>query len=74
MIVHSCRYSSQPYVTIFCTQQEHYVWSQPTGLPDGVYMADPYEPEILADLLVTGPLYTFDESKVTCPECLGAAP
>jgi hypothetical protein len=60
--IHYCGYASQPDIQIFCTG----AWDTPawgseaetaTGIPE-VYFGD------------GGPLYTFSEALVTCPECL----
>lgn len=50
-----------------CTGLHHYVGFQPSGMPAGVHMADPAEEG------QPPPLYTFDETKATCPKCLAAS-
>lgn len=64
--VHACHYSSQPYVTILCTQQEHYVYAQPPGLPPSVYRADWSKGAEVSDAT---PLYSFNDANVTCEAC-----
>lgn len=69
--VHACHYTSQPYMTVLCTQQEHYVYAQPPDLPESVHRADwSRDKPVSADT----PLYTFDDAKVNCPACLAKLP
>lgn len=65
--VHACHYSSQPYVTILCQNQDYYVYTQPENMPEGVYRADWSKGKPFTDKT---PLYTFRDAKVTCPACL----
>jgi len=58
-LIHMCDYALQPVIRIKCTQVMTTPHYRQEGLPprDGVHWA------------YTGDLYTFDEEKVTCPEC-----
>ena len=59
MTIHYSHWASQPYVAFRCmgTMVQWYVSVNTKGLPSGVYSSD-------------GGLYTFDQSKATCTQCL----
>jgi hypothetical protein len=61
VLIHYVSYSSQPYVYISCKKQDAYSGPTETGI-DEVYAC---ELESKDDSL-----YTFNESKVTCEECI----
>lgn len=64
-IIHLCDWAGQPHIHILCDNRwttpawiEHYVSEMDLGIPGGPYLDD------------DGHFYDFDESKVTCSDCL----
>ena len=64
--IHYIGYSAQPYVQIYCINEERYVLLDDTGM-DQVYCAEGPDTKDVYDGSII--LYTFDWSKITCERC-----